>query len=140
MRALLLAALLVLPSLIIASPKAHKIRLTLNVVDDAGGIAQVSSDKIGKFMFKQMFEEDPNLAFIQDIGFKHIKSIMVDMHNDTNNTNQIIVVQTSEDRIIVKEVQFFIYHEPQPRYVFTPDRFIARRADRDLYYLASIAY
>lgn len=141
MKAIILAILLVLPNFLLASPKAHRVRLVLNVVDDGNGIVNLQDTRIGNRMFVKLIEGDKNLEFLTDIGFKYIKSIMVEMSNDTQNKNQQVVVRTLDDRVVIKEIPFFVYYEPQPtRYVFTADRFIAKKTDRDVYYLAAYSY
>lgn len=126
------------PTMLFGASHQHQIRLVLNVVNEADGVVTLQDTHIGKMMFNRFMEGDKNLVFLTDIGFKYIKSIIVDMSNDTTKRTQTVVVRTVGDRIIIKEIPFFVYSEPQlARYVFTQDRFMVNKFDRGTYYLAA---
>jgi hypothetical protein len=137
MKKMLALLMLVAPAMLLAST-SHEIRLVLNVVDDYERAVKMQDAPLGKKMFKQLFENDPNLAFVADIGFKYIKTIVIDMNNDTYDSLQTIVVRTSDDRVVVRRVGFFNSSKNQARrYVFTASRFENKKYDKSLYYLAS---
>lgn len=98
--------------------------MVFNVVDERSRVVVIQDTFVGKKMFDKLIEDDKNLTFLGDIGFKYISAITVEMNNDTYDVSQNIILITMDGKTIVKRVQFFILSKNLPsRYILASSRF-----------------
>ena len=131
------------PAILLAYSKPHKIKIILNVVDDKDRAVKMQDDEMGKKMFDIFIEGDSNLAFLSDIGFKYIRSIIIDMSNDTHEKQQTIIVIASDGKIVVKKAALFntpkgyvSIIKPARRYTLEASRFKGKDRDVSFYDMA----
>ena len=138
MKLALLLVMVVLPGLLFSSPKHHRVRLVLNVIDDSDRAIKLQDTTIGNKMFESLIDGDESLAFLNDVGFRYVNEIIVDISNSTADKMQTVVIRTANDRVIVKRMSFFVFPDKQPsKYVYAPEMFEHKPYDRIIYYLAS---
>ena len=138
MKKLIALFVFILPAIISGAPNKHRVRMVFNVVD--GRTMETIQDvSVDKMMFNSITGDDTSLEFIKDIGFKYIASLTVNLNNDLEKKEQVITIRTTNNRIIIKKLEFFkcLVGNTQ-RYLVDPKRLKKPLYDMDFYYF--IAY
>jgi hypothetical protein len=104
--------------------------MILNVVDSKDRAVNISNTYIGEKVFNLLIVGDDNLVFLNDIGFKYVKSITININNDTAKKLQLVSIGTITGRILVKRVKFFnIVPSTSPSSIMESSRFENQNSD-----------
>jgi len=130
MNKILLITFLLIPSFLLTASRPHRIRMILNVVDSKDRAVNISNTYIGEKVFNLLIVGDDNLVFLNDIGFKYVKSITININNDTAKKLQLVSIGTITGRILVKRVKFFnIVPSTSPSSIMESSRFENQNSD-----------